>query len=106
MDNQAENRPRVTNTRGIGNPRPCVEPLVTGGACEGTSGRGGGVDSTSRVRGPPGRPYLLVWDQTLITLRLLLVLEIVGGARRGAPMVIEWGPIARLVVLLGAWDSC
>ena len=29
-----------------------------------------------------------------------------GGARRGAPMVSEWGPIARLVVLLGAWDSC
>ena len=26
-----------------------------------------------------------------------------GGARRGAPMVIEWGPIARLVAPLGAW---
>ena len=58
----------ATRRRSCGRREPREGYQSRRGACEGTEGRGRGVDSTSRVRGPPGRPYLLVWDQTLITL--------------------------------------
>ena len=97
----------ATRRRSCGRREPREGCQSRRGACEGTEGRGRGVDSTSRVRGPPGRPYLLVWDQTLITLSSTFarIAQKSGGcARRGAPIVIEWGPIARLVAPFGAWN--
>ena len=74
----------ATRRRSCGRREPREGCQSRRGACEGTEGRGRGVDSTSRVRGPPGRPCLLVWDQTLIALRLSLVLENCGGVRAAA----------------------
>ena len=40
-----------------------VAPTRGGDSGEGTSGRGRGIDSTSRAQGPPGLVFLLVRDQ-------------------------------------------
>ena len=100
----------ATRRRSCGRREPREGCQSRRGACEGTEGRGRGVDSTSRVRGPPGRPYLLVWDQTLIlselNVRRTFSPKKSGGcARRGAPIVIEWGSIAPLAAPFGALES-
>ena len=98
----------ATRRRSCGRREPQEGCQSRRGACEGTEGRGRGVDSTSRVRGPPGRPYLLVWDRTLMlssSTFARLAKKSGGCARRGAPIVIEWGSIAPLAAPFGALES-